>query len=193
MFPSATDDQAVAAARTPVIGRDHGARAAEVLTGQRALDARDLGRRAGGYEFAAQTPGAGAEIDHVVRALDGLLVVLDDEHRVAQVAQARQRVEQALVVARMQADGRLVENIQNAAQPRADLRGQADALGFAAGERGRGTVEAQVVQPDFGEELKTVADLLDEARGDLPLAFGERPGGGRIECPGNRQRREIGD
>ena len=84
---------------------DHGARAAEVLAGERISIARDLGRRAGGHQFAAQTPGARAQIDDVVGALDSLLVVLDDEHGVAQVAQPRQRVEQPLVVARMQADG----------------------------------------------------------------------------------------
>ena len=38
------------------------------------------------------------------------LVVLDHEHRVAQVAQVLQRADQALVVALVQADGRLVEH-----------------------------------------------------------------------------------
>jgi hypothetical protein len=33
----------------------------------------------------------------------------------------------------MQPDGRLIEHVQHAAQLRADLRGQADALRFAAG------------------------------------------------------------
>ena len=49
-----------------------------------------------------------------------------------------QRVEQLVVVALVQADGRLVEDIQNAHEARADLRGQPDALALAAGERGRG-------------------------------------------------------
>ena len=73
-------------------------------------------RRARGDQFAAEPSGAGAEVDHVVGALDGLLVVLHHQHRVAQVAQLRQRVEQAAVVARVQADGGLVQHVEHAAQ-----------------------------------------------------------------------------
>ena len=53
----------------------------------------------------------------------------------------RERVEQDAVVARMQADGRLVEDVADAAQVRAELRREPDALRFAAGERRRGAVE----------------------------------------------------
>ena len=88
---------------------------------------------------AAQAAGAGAEIDHVIGALNGFGIVLDHQHRVAHVAQTRQRVEQAVVIARMQADGGLVQHVEHAAQFRADLRGQTDALRFAAGERGGGS------------------------------------------------------
>ena len=45
-----------------------------------------------------------------------------------------ERVEQRVVVARMQADGRLVEHVEHAAQVRAELRGEPDALGFAAAQ-----------------------------------------------------------
>ena len=40
------------------------------------------------------TPAAGAEVDHVLGPADGLLVVLDHDHRVALVLEAAQRVEQ---------------------------------------------------------------------------------------------------
>jgi hypothetical protein len=92
--------------------------------------------RARGHQFAAQPARARAEIDHVIGALDGFRVVLHHQHRVAHIAQMRERFEQAAVVARMQADGRFVEHVQHAAQLRADLRGQPDALRFAAGKRG---------------------------------------------------------
>ena len=49
--------------------------------------------------------------------------------------------EQRCVVARMQADGRLVEHVEHAAQVGAELRGEPDALGFAAAERVGGAVE----------------------------------------------------
>ena len=69
--------------------------------------------------------------------------MFDDQHGVAQIAQRFEGVEQAAVVARVQADGRLVEHVEHAAQARADLRGQANALRFAAGKRGGGTVQVR--------------------------------------------------
>jgi hypothetical protein len=56
-------------------------------------------------------------------AADRLLVVLDHDHGVAEVAQVQQRVQQPLVVALVQADGRLVEDVHHADQPGADLAG----------------------------------------------------------------------
>ena len=61
---------------------------------------------------------------------------------------SRERVEQPLVVARVQADRRLVENVEHADQAAADLAGQADALRFAAGERRGRAVEREVFEAD---------------------------------------------
>ena len=88
-------------------------------------------------DLAAVLARARADVDDVVGDPDRLLVVLDDDHRVAEVAQAHQRVDQALVVALVQADRRLVEHVEHADEPAADLRRQPDALRLAAGERGR--------------------------------------------------------
>jgi len=60
---------------------------------------------------------AGTEIHDVIRLADCVLVVLDHQHRVAEVAQPRQCVEQALVVALVQADRRLVEDVHHATSP----------------------------------------------------------------------------
>ena len=79
--------------------------------------------------------GARPHVDEVVGGADGLLVMLDHEDGVAEIAQALQRHQQPLVVALMQADGGLVQHIEHAGQAGADLRGQADALAFAAGQR----------------------------------------------------------
>ena len=73
-------------------------------------------RRAARHEFAAQSAGAGAKIDHVVGPLDRIRVVLHDKDCISHVAQFRERVEQPVVVSRMQADGRLIEHVQHAAQ-----------------------------------------------------------------------------
>ena len=67
-------------------------------------------------------PGAGPHVDEPVGAPHHLLVVLDDDDRVADVAQPLERADQARVVALVQADRRLVEDVEHADELRADLR-----------------------------------------------------------------------
>src|SRR6202030_4321088 len=81
--------------------------------------------------------------------------------------------EEAIVIAGMQADGRLVENVEDAAEARADLRGQADALGFAAGKRGGGTIEAEIAEADGEKKIEALGDFFQGAAGDFALAGSE--------------------
>ena len=123
----------------------------QVIAGERAGLRGNFGRRAGSHHLPAVLAAARAEVDHVICGGDHLQVVLDDQHGIAQVAQAAQDVDQAAGVARVQADGRLVENIQHAAQPRAEQRGQAQALGFAGREGGRRAFQGQVTGAGFDQ------------------------------------------
>ncbi len=77
---------------------------------------------------------AGAHVDHMVGGADHVFVVLDHDHAVAQVAQALQRGNQAVVVALVQADAGFVQHVHHAREARANLAGQANALGFAAAQ-----------------------------------------------------------
>ncbi len=86
--------------------------------------------RAFGDDVAAMHAGAGADIDDIVGGEDGVLVMLDDDDGIAEVAQAPQGLEQAGIVALMQADRGLVEHVEHARQPRADLARQAGCAGF---------------------------------------------------------------
>src|SRR3990170_1800625 len=70
----------------------------------------------------------------------------------------------------VQADGRLIEDVTDATQVRAELRGQADALRLAAGERGRGAIEREVVQAHLFEELKPRDELRQDVARDLGRA-----------------------
>ncbi len=113
--------------------------------------------------------GAGADVEHMVGGADGVLVVLDHDHGVAEVAQPFQRFEQARIVALVQADRRLVEHIKHAGEAGADLRGKPDALAFAAGERAGGAREREIIEPDVDQEFQPLADLLEHAHADLVL------------------------
>ncbi len=88
-------------------------------------------------------------------------------------------LDEAGVVALVEADGGLVENVEHAAKARADLRGQADALAFAAGERGGIAIEREIVEADGAEEFKALDDFAADAVGDECFARGE----GEIDRP----------
>ena len=122
----------------------------------------------------AELARARAQIQDVVGGADRLLVVLDHQHGVAEIAQPAQRVEQAAVVALVQADRRLVEDVEHADQARADLGRQANALAFPARQRAGGPIQRQVVEADVHQEPEPLADLLEDPPRDRRLALAER-------------------
>ena len=107
-----------------------------------------------------------AHVDHVIGDLDGLLVVLHHDDRVAKITKPHQGPDQALVVALVQADRWLVQHVKHAHQPAADLAGQADPLGFAPRKGGCRTSQGQIVEPHIEEELHPLADLAEDPVGD---------------------------
>jgi hypothetical protein len=89
----------------------------------------------------AETACAGAEVEDIVGVADGVFVVLDDEDGVAEVAQFFESLNEATIIALVKTDGGLVEHVKDAAQAGADLSSEADALAFAARERGGISIE----------------------------------------------------
>ena len=89
------------------------------------------------HDLAAGRAGAGAEVDDVVGDRDRLRLVLHDEHRVALVAQLQQQVVHPLDVVRVQPDRRLVEDVGDVGERRAEVADHLGALRLAAGQRAR--------------------------------------------------------
>ena len=123
--------------------RDH-ARAGEELAGQRVGHRFDLRRRALRDEAPAVHARAGPEVDELVGGAHRLLVVLDDDHGVPELAQALERRDELRVVAHVEPDRWLVEDVEHADERGADLRRETDALRLAARERRRGAVHREV-------------------------------------------------
>ena len=168
--------------------------AGQVAAGERLGVGCDLRSGALGDHLPAMDPGTGTHVHHQVGGADRLLVVLDHDDGVADVAQVVEGAQQPLVVALVQADGRLVQDVHDADQTGTDLAREANALGLAAGEGVRATLQGQVVQSHVGEETQARRDLLDDLGPDLaPLA-----GQGQAREPGQalphrqgRDRREV--
>ena len=94
---------------------------------------------------------AGTEVDDVVGDENRLGLVFDDEDRVAFVPQRQQQVVHRSDVVRMQADRRLVEDIGDVRERRAQVADQFDPLRLSPGQRSRRSVQGQISEADVVE------------------------------------------
>jgi hypothetical protein len=164
-----------------------------VLARERLRHRRDLVRGARRDDAAPGLARARAHVDQVVGRAHRLLVVLHDEHRVAQVAQPLERPDELAVVALVQADGRLVQDVEDADERRADLRGEPDALRLAARQRRRRAVHRQVADAHVVEEAQALLDLPHDEPGDVPLRGRHVHLGEPLHRPAHAERGELVD
>ena len=195
VLPGALHHERLAVAASPLGGDRDLPLATQVRPGDRARLGQQALQRAVRDDLAAVLPRPGPDVDHPVRRPDRLLVVLHDQHRVAEVAQPGERRDQLRVVPLVEADRRLVEDVQHAHQRRADLRREPDPLRLAAREADARPVDGQVVEPDVHEEAEPGDDLLEDLAADRPLALGDLAAQrrGPVERLGHRQGRDLGD
>ncbi len=96
----------------------------------RVSSAQHLAQRSLCHDFASTRTGAGTEIENVIRGADRLLVVLDDDDGIPQIAQTKERLQKARVVALMKTDAWFIEDVKNTRESGADLRGEPNTLRF---------------------------------------------------------------
>ena len=72
-----------------------------------------------------------------------------------------------MVVAGVQADGRLIQHIQRTAQVRSQLCSQANALGFAAAERRHRAPKLHISQSHFVQKTQARGNLRQDVTGNL--------------------------
>ena len=87
------------------------------------------------HHLAAFASGSGAKVYYVVGCAHHLFVMLDDHDRVALVSQTLERCDKTFIVPWMQTYRRLVKHVQNSGKAASYLRGEPDALHFAARKR----------------------------------------------------------
>ena len=133
----------------------------------------DFGHRAFGHDASAANPCSGTDVEHVVRATDGLFVMFDDEEGVPFASEVFDGVDQNVVVARMQTDRRFVEYVADAPQVGAEFGGETDALRFASGEGRRASVEREVAEADALQKVQSGADFRHGVPRHRRFAFGE--------------------
>ena len=77
--------------------------------------------------------GSRSDIHDKVRRTHCILVMLNDNQRVAEIPQTVQRTEQLVIIPLMQSDARLIQNVRHTDQTRANLRRQTNPLRLSAG------------------------------------------------------------
>ena len=140
------DAQPVPVARPPRLRHRHFRLPAQVGGGKRALRLLDPGQRTFRDHLAAVFAGPRPEVDDPVGLSHRLLVVLDQQDRVAEVPHLLERSQQLGVVALVQTDRGLVQYVENPLELAADLGREPDPLTLAAGERPRSPVQVEVTQ-----------------------------------------------
>src|SRR4051794_13719466 len=119
----------------------------------------DLLGRALGDDDATPRPALGTHVDDPVGGLDHVEVVLDHQHRVALVDQAREHAEELADVLEVQARGRPVEHVDSApGGPLLELARQLHPLRLAAREGRRRLAEPDVAQPHLAQGLHVARD-----------------------------------
>ena len=93
----------------------------------------------------------------------------------------------------MEADRRLVENVEHADQPAADLPGEANPLGFAAGQRRSRAIEREIIESHVDEKAEPAADFLEQFGGDRLAGGIEFEAAEKLGRVGNRQTADLGE
>ena len=125
----------------------------QTLSGDRFWMLQQLSQSSARYNLSAVNARTGSEINDVIRPPHRVLIMLNDNDGIPAAAKPLEHIEQLFIIPRMEADGRLVEHVKNATQIRAELRREADALGFATGERGHPATQLQVAEANLVQEF----------------------------------------
>src|ERR1700722_2289130 len=132
-----------------------GERTSENFSGVRLGIPCNLLGRAGGDDFAALIAAFRAEVDEPVGGFDHIEIVLNDDERRAGFEKLAECGEKFCDIVKVEAGCRLVEDVENFFVLGArEMRGELEALGFAAGKGGRGLTEAQIAEANLVEDAK---------------------------------------
>ena len=165
------------------VGRDHAFEAhahllatAQVGTSQGVGPLQRFGR-AIKHNLSAFLARTGAHVDHAVGGHHHRRVVLDHHQRVAGIAQALHGYDDAVHIARVQANARLIQHEQRVDQRGAQGRGQVNALHFAATQGSALAIQGEIANAHIAQVFEAVADFVEQQFEGLLFGFG---GGGCI-------------
>ena len=147
--------------------------AREVITGHRGRSLLNTGHWPRVHDFATVLAGSGADVDNPVAFTNGFFVVFDNNHRVAQITQTSQRVDEPTVITLVQTDRRFVEHVQGANQTRTNLACEPNALRLSSRQRSRRSRQREVIEADIEQKSESSIDLFCHALGNHAISVGQ--------------------
>ncbi len=169
LFPRGSRQTNPAVARPAIAQPADPAPTRKVIAGHAARARFHFRDRALKNNFAAPLAGSRADFDDLVRRPQHRFLMLDDDHRVAAIAQSDDGRDQAIDIRRMQADRRLIEHVQHVDQAGAERGGQRHPLRLSAAERAQRAVEREIAEPDGFQIAEPGLHLLEHHAADAPL------------------------
>ena len=163
--------------RLPCQHRVAGPAVGEIRPRHARLDRFQLRRRGLGHDPTPLATAPRAKVERVVGRGDDVAVVLHHHHRIAEVAELAEGRDQAVRVAWMQADRRLVEHVEHAGEAAADLGRQPDPLQLAAGEAAGRPGHVEILQAHIHQKRHPGVEFTEQVAGDLSIGIVERDGG----------------
>ena len=119
------------------------------------------------HHFAALMTGQWPHINDVIGFPHHLFIVLNDHHRVVKVPEMLQHTDQTVRIARVQANGWLIEDIQGVRQIAAQTACELYPLAFPATQAVGQPVEGEIAQPHVEQGGQPLSDLQEDPAGDL--------------------------
>ena len=111
-----------------------------------------------------------ADVNNPVAFANGLFVVFDNNHRVAQITQPSQRVDEPAVITLVQTDRRLVKHVQGAHQTRTNLTCKPNALRLSSRQRSCRSSQREVIEADIEQKTESSIDLFCHAFGNHAIS-----------------------
>ena len=120
-------------------------------------------------DLSSQAAGFRPHVDHIVGIQHHIFIVFHYDNRVSGIAQFLQRIDQADIIALVQSDTRLIQDIEHIDQLATYLGSQTDTLALSTGKACRRTVQREVIQSHIEQELQTRTDLFQYLGSNLYL------------------------
>src|SRR5262245_35461367 len=122
-----------------------------------------------GDHFTTMPARPRSKVDQLIGIAHHLLIVLNDNHGVARVAQTVQGGNEAIIVTLVQSDGRLIEHVAHTDYSGTDVRSQPNTLRFDSGQRCGRSIQSEIAESDTVQEVQSILNSVKNGPRDCRL------------------------